>query len=543
VAQGTVTITDEAAQMARTGQTAEQVVASLNRDTQGAHHGPLAQNPDLQEILSEQAEISDAAGQAGPAVARTVGDISERQYAETGDERWAEGGLYKTILQAAGSALVAQVGNGNGLNAALGAAASQLAAGKVNDFAKEVAAGMTDDPAKASLIANVIANVVSGGIGYAAGGETGSGAASTMDRYNRQLHKAELARMEKLAEDFARENNILKADGSLDTDEAARRLMQQALLQSGEYWSTEYANDTEANAFLAKNGNGTFFDEATQKYYDFFKASGEDFSNNALFTEHVFDYLNLYQLLSPTSSIYSPSSVIYAVAASDQKNLANMSPETLAKIYDDIYKMRELNLASYESETDPAQKAQISADFYPLLQAELLLTQLLRSNDGTQHIATEAGAEELAQDAVGALVGAKTINSILKILAKTNKVYAEESELGGAPDSNASSGQPLTGEISDKIHPGAQGKHDPSHSNFIPGRSTLNPEIDAQELLNGFHSGQYKPVSTGARGNPVVDFGRPIGTDANTGLPTQFGTIHSGKNGAHIVPANPTIIK
>jgi len=29
---------------------------------------------------------------------------------------------------------------------------------------------------------------------------------------------------------------------------------------------------------------------------------------------------------------------------------------------------------------------------------------------------------------------------------------------------------------------------------------------------------------------------------ASSGLPTQYGTIHSGKNGAHIVPTNPTIV-
>lgn len=60
-----------------------------------------------------------------------------------------------------------------------------------------------------------------------AGGGTGSGLASDMDRYNRQLHEVELARIEKLAEEFAKENSLLKEDGSLDTDEAARRLMQQ----------------------------------------------------------------------------------------------------------------------------------------------------------------------------------------------------------------------------------------------------------------------------------------------------------------------------
>jgi len=31
------------------------------------------------------------------------------------------------------------------------------------------------------------------------------------------------------------------------------------------------------------------------------------------------------------------------------------------------------------------------------------------------------------------------------------------------------------------------------------------------------------------RGSPVVDFGKPIGVDAQIGKPTNQGTIHSGK--------------
>ena len=47
-------------------------------------------------------------------------------------------------------------------------------------------------------------------------------------------------------------------------------------------------------------------------------------------------------------------------------------------------------------------------------------------------------------------------------------------------------------------------------------------------------------MGTSERGDPVVDFGEPIEVDATTGEATQYGTIHSGNNGAHIVPTNPT---
>ena len=70
----------------------------------------------------------------------------------------------------------------------------------------------------------------------------------------------------------------------------------------------------------------------------------------------------------------------------------------------------------------------------------------------------------------------------------------------------------------------------------------MNANVDLQQLLDGLHGGQYPVIGTGSRGQPLVDFGKPFGVDATTGLPTQYGTIHSGKNGAHIVPTNPTTI-
>ncbi|MNM99778.1 hypothetical protein D3C81_1123470 [compost metagenome] len=83
---------------------------------------------------------------------------------------------------------------------------------------------------------------------------------------------------------------------------------------------------------------------------------------------------------------------------------------------------------------------------------------------------------------------------------------------------------------------GQQGKHIKSHNNFEEGRSYFNSGVDPAELLSGVHSGKYPVVGVGARGNPVVDFGRPIGVDGRTGQSVTKGQIHYGKNGAHIVP-------
>jgi RHS repeat-associated protein len=97
--------------------------------------------------------------------------------------------------------------------------------------------------------------------------------------------------------------------------------------------------------------------------------------------------------------------------------------------------------------------------------------------------------------------------------------------------------------IARNIHEGQQGKHTPGHNNFreSEGKSIINPNINPQSLLNGYHNGSYTVVGANGRGNPVVNFGNTIGVDKSSGLPTPYGTIHSGKGGAHIVPASPTL--
>jgi hypothetical protein len=118
----------------------------------------------------------------------------------TGDEKWAEGGAYKILLQTVGSALVAEIGNGEGLNASLGAVANQLATGKIQEFAHELAESLGNNPGGQELFSNLITNIAAGAVGYLAGDETGANAASNMDRNNRQLHKEELARLIALAD-------------------------------------------------------------------------------------------------------------------------------------------------------------------------------------------------------------------------------------------------------------------------------------------------------------------------------------------------------
>lgn len=128
-------------------------------------------------------------------------------------------GLKKALLQAAGTALIAELGNGDGLNAALGAAASQLAANQVNEFADGLAGESSNDPVTREMVSNIISNAISGSIGLIAGGETGGEAASTMNRHNYQMHIDQTRNLQALRNRSAQE--VLN-DPTLTDEQKAR---------------------------------------------------------------------------------------------------------------------------------------------------------------------------------------------------------------------------------------------------------------------------------------------------------------------------------
>lgn len=72
------------------------------------------------------------------------------------------------------------------------------------------------------------------------------------------------------------------------------------------------------------------------------------------------------------------------------------------------------------------------------------------------------------------------------------------------------------------------------------GRSVLTE--NPTELLQRLHDGAFMILRHPKPGQVVVDFGKPIGEYWSNGVKvgeTQFGSISFGKNGAHIIPANP----
>ncbi|WP_254706803.1 hemagglutinin repeat-containing protein [Ralstonia pseudosolanacearum] len=203
IAQGTITITDQAHQ--------KQDVGSLNRDTENLN-GKVGKAPDLQNVLNNQADMMAAAQAAGAVVARAIGDIANakqaeaqaaakqahengnedlaKQYAAEAD-KWKEGGEYRAGLHMAGGALVAGLGGGSAIGGAVGAGAASFAAPRLTELADKVSSSVGGGDA-GQMVGNVVANVAAGAVG-SVGGSSGAFMGANVDRYNRQLHPDEKA--------------------------------------------------------------------------------------------------------------------------------------------------------------------------------------------------------------------------------------------------------------------------------------------------------------------------------------------------------------
>ncbi|WP_235212692.1 hemagglutinin repeat-containing protein, partial [Burkholderia paludis] len=192
VSAGTVTITDSANQ--------KQDVASLNRDTTNTN-GTVAKLPDMQNLLSNHADMMAAASAAGEAVSRRIGDYADemkRQAQKNGDQAgvdaWKEGGANRALMQGAGAALVTGLAGGKAVGGAAGAAVASIASGKLNELSSAIAG--SDPTGNANMnqaLGNIVANALATGAGAAVGGESGAFSGYNVDRFNRQLHPDEYA--------------------------------------------------------------------------------------------------------------------------------------------------------------------------------------------------------------------------------------------------------------------------------------------------------------------------------------------------------------
>jgi filamentous hemagglutinin len=195
VSAGTVTLTNAASQT--------QDIATLSRDTTNTN-GTVSSTPNVQNILSQQADTMQATQAAGQTVAQSIGAYADMKKAQADDaaktalaagdmeaykaavaesKSWAEGGSNRVELHIAGGALVAGLGGGSigsAAQGAVGAGLSAALAGKLNSVADEVG----KDTGSMTL-GNVVSNVLATAGGALVGGSAGAFTASNADLYNR----------------------------------------------------------------------------------------------------------------------------------------------------------------------------------------------------------------------------------------------------------------------------------------------------------------------------------------------------------------------
>lgn len=181
IGAGTINITNH------DGQT--QDVATLNRDTTDTN-GRVSETPDVQDLLSKQADTMQAAQAARQVVAQGIGAYADakKQAAEksgdkAGAESWAEGSTNRVLAHVAGGALIGGLGGGGvgtAFQGAAGAGLSSALAGKLNGVANEIG-----EATGSMTVGNSIANVLAGLGGVLIGGNVGAVTAANADLYNR----------------------------------------------------------------------------------------------------------------------------------------------------------------------------------------------------------------------------------------------------------------------------------------------------------------------------------------------------------------------
>ncbi len=192
ISGGTLVITDQAGQQAKTGQSVSDVLAALNRDVlTGDSANGLVKGWDgqkLQQQVSAGAEITATFGQQA---SREVGKYATNKAAQLrlqGNEeeaaKWDEGGEYRVASHTAMGLL------GGGAQGALGSATAATAAPILNELTKNLPDGVRE----------AVGAGIAAGLGAAVGGSAGAATAFNEDTNNRQLHQVEAKALELLKE-------------------------------------------------------------------------------------------------------------------------------------------------------------------------------------------------------------------------------------------------------------------------------------------------------------------------------------------------------
>ncbi|MEK6422626.1 MAG: hemagglutinin repeat-containing protein [Burkholderia gladioli] len=264
VSAGAVTIKDSTNQ--------KQDLASLNRDTTDTN-GAVAKLPDMQNLLAKQSDMMAAAGAAGEAVSRRIGDYADKMMKEAaaegdkaGVDAWKEGGSNRALMQGAGAALVTGLAGGNAVGGAAGAAIASIASGKLNELSGAIAG--SDPTGNANMnqaLGNIVSNVIVTGAGGAVGGESGAFSGYNVDRFNRQLHPDERQCAQDKAKDFAKFYEE-KTGKAITLEQAQNMLLANGYRLVDGMASKGPGGDPAAVAYISQNGGGLF--HATSAEYN-----------------------------------------------------------------------------------------------------------------------------------------------------------------------------------------------------------------------------------------------------------------------------------
>ncbi|MHA6829473.1 deaminase domain-containing protein, partial [Ralstonia pseudosolanacearum] len=242
ISAGTVVITDNAGQVAKTGKDAQATVAGLNRDTEHANDGAIGKIFDKQKV-EEQQEIArlqaQVVQQAAPILYQQVGDFLQGQPTEV-----------KVAVHALVGGLISRAMGGEFVAGAAGAGAATLI---METFGKELESSDAlrnlsekDRKALMQLVSGAIGGVVAGATSGSGTAAAAGGATSQMaEQFNRQLHPDEQKWIRDHAKEFARQQRISE-------EQAIERLSQQAAKQVDYLWRAQLSDgdDETAKAFL-----------------------------------------------------------------------------------------------------------------------------------------------------------------------------------------------------------------------------------------------------------------------------------------------------
>jgi filamentous hemagglutinin len=268
IAQGTIVVRNDP----------DQDLSGIDRGATTLNGNGVGNDFDVDKIKENQA-LGQAAGYVGM---RAAGDLADRMYAEaaaSGDKEamaaWSDGGTYKVLLHGLVGAATAELGGGDALQGALGAAASEKASGAMANYLAE----HHIDPNGAE--GKTLMQLASAAIGGVVGGGAGAVTALDGEKYNRELHPDYVKHLQSQAKAFAEQEcgctlSQLPQDQQDEwLDNATNALLVTAQRLQDDNFNASFDGaplDAAAEAFLQTDSFGEWIGGT---YYDMSHANAE----------------------------------------------------------------------------------------------------------------------------------------------------------------------------------------------------------------------------------------------------------------------------